>query len=452
MVKDLYNNFKNAVSSTATNEKKASAKAMAEEKKASAKAKDAEKKASAKTMDDEKKASAKATDDKQDDKNSNASKIIEKTKKKTPLWFTFIKSAMVFILMTLCGSHYISLTRLTNNELDSMFPNKVKSFPYFIESSSEECPSWGSVTGTAISAIVELQRATSVGEQVKARAKPRTQATSQATSQARTQARSRAKTMGGGGLYACPSRPFSDEINVDNPLTKKKDYLVWPYSMAFDVENPGKKKVLDDSILVQTFGGDSFERYGTTRPRSYLGSTFAESMCFVNSGLRSIITNSSHLYDCVLILFQIVIFTILIIMWAILMGFTTLKNLIWYKCGSENRSSAEDSWFRLDSWPFLEHSFTTVIFNWWTNPTFYAGVLFQTIWKLYFQQLFLGNFEEIKRVIHCNLPFIALLFPLIFWTFITTDQINDTFGETTYITMGICWLIMAGMTLFKHFS
>jgi len=388
-----------------------------------------EKKASAKTMNDEKTEFTKR--DKQDDKNSNASKILEKTKKKTPLWLTFIKSATVFLLMTICGSHYISLTRLTNNELDTMFPNKVKSFPYFIESSSEDCPSWGSVTGTAISTIVELQRATTV----------------------KTPSSKRDKIdKTGGGLYACPSKPFSDEINVDSTLAKKKDYLVWPYSMAFDAENPGKKKVLDDSILVQTFGGDLFEQYGTTRPRSYLGSTFAESMCFVNGGLRSIITNSSHLYDCVLILFQIVIFTILIIMWGILMGFTTLKNMIWWKCGSENRSSAEDSWLRLDSWPFLEHSFTTAFFNWWTNPIFYVGVLFQTIWKLYFQQLFLGNFEEIKRVLHCNLHFIALLFPLIFWTFITIDQINDVFGETTYITMGICWFIMASMTLFKHLS
>ena len=60
-----------------------------------------------------------------DDK-SNASQIVEKNNNKTPLWKTFVKSAIVFLLMTICGAHYISLTRLTDNQIDTLFPDKVK--------------------------------------------------------------------------------------------------------------------------------------------------------------------------------------------------------------------------------------------------------------------------------------------------------------------------------------
>ena len=80
------------------------------------------------------------------------------------------------------------------------------------------------------------------------------------------------------------------------------------YSMAFDVKNPGKKiKVLDDSIFVLAFGGDSYEKYGTSTLRSYFGSNIAKSMCYINTFIKSIITTSDNLYEWVIILFQFII-------------------------------------------------------------------------------------------------------------------------------------------------
>ena len=60
-----------------------------------------------------------------DDK-SNITKLKKKSEEKTPIWKTFLKSVIVFILMILCGAHFISLTRLTDNQLDFMFPDKIR--------------------------------------------------------------------------------------------------------------------------------------------------------------------------------------------------------------------------------------------------------------------------------------------------------------------------------------
>lgn len=377
-----------------------------------------------------------------DDK-SNASQIVEKNNNKTPLWKTFIKSAIVFLLMTICGAHYISLTRLTDNQIDTLFPDKVKLFPYFIETSNPECPSYN-MTEIIIDVITTAGKTSDAIKNNKP-ATPKSGVPNQSTKARRNSV--------GGGLYACPSKPYSEGINTDDTLTKKKDYLVFPYSMAFDVENPGKKKVLDDSILVQTFGGDSYEKYGTSTLRSYFGSNFAKSMCFMNAGLRTIITNSANLYDSVLILFQFIILGLILLICLFSFLFSTfISSPFMNVCGSVNRDAWDESALKTDSWPFVKNLLISFFFNPTANSIFYLGALFKIIYELYFQQIFQGNFEEIKRVLHCNLPFISLLFPLIFWSSITNDQINDVFGETTYITMGICWLIMAGTAFFNYSS
>ena len=375
------------------------------------------------------------------DAKSNASQIVEKKNNKTPLWKTFVKSVIVFLLITICGSHYISLTRLTNNQIDTLFPDKLKLFPYFIETSDPKCPEWPSITGLILDIIVKLFSANKAIDNNN-KSKPNNKGGGRAEA-----------NRSGGGLYACPAKPYSEGMSTDDALTKKKDYLVFPYSMAFDVENPGKKKVLDDSILVQTFGGDSYEKYGTSTLRSYFGSNFAKSMCFMNAGLRTVITNSANLYDSVLILFQFIIFGLIILICLISFLFSTFISAPFMNvCGSVNRDAWDESAFKMDSWPFIKNLFISWFFNPIASYIFYLGTSFQIIYKLYFQQIFQGNFEEIKRVLHCNLPFISLLFPLIFWSSITNDQINDIFGETTYITMGICWLIMAGIAFFNNSS
>ena len=397
-----------------------------------------------------------------DDK-SNASQIVEKNNNKTPLWKTFVKSAIVFLLMTICGAHYISLTRLTDNQIDTLFPDKVKLFPYFIETSNPECPS-SNMTELIIGIITEAFKTSNAIKNNKPTTpksgtpKPRPRSKSATLPPPmpdiidKPTIRPRSGSIGG-GLYACPSKPYSEGTNVDDTLTKKKDYLVFPYSMAFDVENPGKKKVLDDSILVQTFGGDSYEKYGTSTLRSYFGSNFAKSMCFMNAGLRAIITNSANLYDSVLILFQFIILGLILLICLFSFLFSTfISSPFMNVCGSVNRDAWDESALKTDSWPFVKNLLISFFFNPTANSIFYLGALFKIIYELYFQQIFQGNFEEIKRVLHCNLPFISLLFPLIFWSLITNDQINDIFGETTYITMGICWLIMAGTAFFNYSS
>lgn len=365
---------------------------------------------------------------------SNASKIVDKNNNKTPLWKTFIKSTIIFLFMTICGAHYISLTRLTDGQIDALFPDKIKLFPYFIETSNPECPSY-SISEAFIDAIVFLQNLTDATSKNKNKNNNNSAATG-----------TDKKPSKGGGLYACPSKPYSKGINIDDSLIGKKDYLVFPYSMAFDVENPGKKKVLEDSFLVEKFGGNSFEKYGTSTLWSFLGSNFANSMCFMNGGIRSVITNSANLYDTILILFQFIIF-VLIILICLISGLlsTFIFAPFMGKCGSVNREKNQFLW------PMFKNFIWSII-NLGLNPIFYIGSFFKIIYKLYFQQIFLGNYEEIKRVLHCNLPFISLLFPLIFWSSITNDQINDVFGETTYITMGICWLIMAGTAFFNYSS
>lgn len=399
------------------------------------------------------------------DVKSNVSQIVEKNNNKTPLWKTFIKSAIVFLLMTICGTHYISLTRLTDNQIDTLFPDKVKLFPYFIETSNPECPS-SNMTELMIGIITEAFKTSNAiknnkpvtpksgtsKQPTRARSNTAIPQPSNTTPIGNPTTRKRSHTAGG-GLYACPPKPYSEGTNIDDSLTKKKDYLVFPYSMAFDVENPGKKKVLDDSILVQTFGGDSYEKYGTSTLRSYFGSNFAKSMCFMNAGLRAIITNSANLYDSVLILFQFIILGLILLICLFSFLFSTfISSPFMNVCGSVNRDAWDESALKTDSWPFVKNLLISFFFNPTANSIFYLGALFKIIYELYFQQIFLGNFEEIKRVLHCNLPFISLLFPLIFWSSITNDQINDIFGETTYITMGICWLIMAGTAFFNYSS
>ena len=252
----------------------------------------------------------------------------------------------------------------------------------------------------------------------------------------------------GGGLYACPRSPVSiQKKKSSEDDVKKKKLLVFPYSLASE-SIPGKN-VSKDAGLANIIKGVSFKEYGTTSLLSSHGYRFSQSMCLINNLIKSIIVPSTNLPEMILIWLQFILVglfgIILIISWL----FSTLTCGITWACGMKNNAATEpsDPNFWVLQWNLLWAGFYV-----FSNMIFHSFATIEVAWKLYFKKIFSGDFEEIKRVLSCNLEFISLLYPFIIWSQLTQDQIDNIFGEITYLTMGICWVLFAVKAIYNHFT